>query len=126
VDNSNRRTLRTQFKPSDGSLYRRGIHYRPGAKSVGTNQTPRLLRLLAADCLKALAGTPRFFKSQSAFLSGPNDRRNLFPELVENCQLLGKAQGRPCPSYVRWRSLGERDNSEDSITCMKVGQEIVP
>jgi hypothetical protein len=32
-----------------------------------------------------------FFRDPSAGLSRPNDWRKIVPELIENCQLLGKA-----------------------------------
>ena len=49
------------------------------------------------------------FRQSIARLPGPNDRRNVIPELVENGQFLGKAQGRTLPATPRLPGKDIRD-----------------
>jgi hypothetical protein len=49
------------------------------------------------------------FKFQSACLPSLNDWRNVRPELVEDCQLLGKAEGRTISATQRLLGKDIRD-----------------
>jgi hypothetical protein len=76
----NHRARRTIAKAAAfvGKFFRAGIEGGLSLAPIG----------LADDADRA---TGMFFYHSSARLPGPNNWRNVVPELVENCQLLGKA-----------------------------------
>ena len=61
------------------------------------------------QCDAAQRTTCMFFNFQSACLPSLNDWRNVLPELVENRQLLGKAEGRTLSATQRLLGKDIRD-----------------